>query len=105
MPEVVQPRSTAHTGRPKPRLARQLIERPMHPAAVQPCALGGDKQVVRIAQPEEVFAPTHVLREHGTRGRMQRHQPRSAQLGGVDGQYGLLQVDVAQLQIQSLGDA
>ena len=54
------------------------------------CAPGGDKQVDRIAQPEEVFAPAYVLRQHGARGRMQRHQPRSAKLGGVDGRHGLL---------------
>jgi hypothetical protein len=77
----------------------------MHPANIQPCALRGDEPVCRPERAKELFSASHVLHQHRTCGRMQRHQPRSTQLGRVDGQHGLPQVDIVDPQVQRLGDA
>jgi len=77
----------------------------MDSCPIQPCSSVGNEYEVRAARPQKLFTSPQVVREHGARGRMQRHKPGATELSPPDCEYVLIEVDILDLKIKCLGDA
>jgi hypothetical protein len=103
MPEVMQPRAPTCICRTQADTARQRVEGAVQARLIQPVAATGHEDIGRDCGTEELGAPAQVVRQHIPRGRMQRDAPDLAELGAADGQQGLVEIDVGNLQVQHLG--
>ena len=77
----------------------------MNAADVQARTPGGDEDVAAAAVTDELLTTPKVVGQHSAGRRMKRHQPRSTELGGSDRQHALIEINVAELQIERFRNA
>jgi hypothetical protein len=81
------------------------MEGAAHASAVQAMATPGHEQMRCGPSGEEAAALSQITGQNLLGGRMQRDQARLAELGLLNGQDVLTQVNIVQLQVQRLTDA
>ena len=104
MAKVMQPGALARTGCPQTSLPRQRVERTMNAANIQSGATVGDEHVGGTALAQELFATLKVVGEYRAGGRMNGYQTGPTKLGSLNRQHVLIEIDIAELQIERLGD-
>src|SRR5262249_26896102 len=105
MTEVVQPRSAAGSWTSQPDLPRSKVERAVHVSFVQAVARARRKYIGRGASFQEALALLQIFDKDFPRGRMNGHQTRLPELGFLNRQHVVMQIDIVELQVHRFSKA
>src|SRR5215468_1275957 len=101
----MQPRAVTRARCSQACLPRQCVENSMNATDVEPRSTIGNEHIIRGTCAEKLFTSLKVVDQHNACGRMERHETGSTELGGLDREHALLDIDIVELEIERFGNA